>query len=404
MALRTPASLQLWKQSLTYNYTLRGVRAVCFRGFSTSSKMKNDKSLSGRNYHVLVSTSNCIFENLALEEWLYSNAALSTNDYLLLWQNKPAVVLGRHQNPWLEANVPQAREENVDVARRASGGGTVYHDMGNLNLSFLTSRDRYNRKKNLQLVVSALSLCGDANLTINERDDILLETFYKISGTASKLGRVESYHHLTLLHSLDLSNLQRFLESPAVGIVSKATKSAPALVKNLVEELPQLTFHEMIQALSQQFLKDGLADPKEYIAVDPMDESQFPGVAENKERLQSWPWIFGKTPKFTLRRDFTGHQFHEHDCTVSIELTVEKGKVAHIGIEEHSKSMGGLVPLALAFYEEHLVGEDLTVKNLTSIKTEFDNFCDKAFVDRSSEVHRGAQWLSDLIQSCLRFV
>jgi lipoate-protein ligase A len=85
------------------------------------------------------------------------------------------VVIGRFQNPWLEINVPYAKENQINIARRVSGGGTVYHDPGNINLSFITSRKEYSRKKNLGIICDAVrSLMPQTNVFVNDRDDIIL--------------------------------------------------------------------------------------------------------------------------------------------------------------------------------------------------------------------------------------
>ena len=95
---------------------------------------------------------------------------------LLVWRNKPCVVIGRHQNPWAECDLLQANSEGVDIARRKSGGGTVYHDMGNINISFFTTRKGYNRKANLELIAKAMNKFG-LNIKVNERDDLLNNGF-----------------------------------------------------------------------------------------------------------------------------------------------------------------------------------------------------------------------------------
>lgn len=126
--------------------------------------------------YVYISESNDIFVNLALEDWLYQNYDFSQQQILLLWRNKPAVVIGRHQNPWLEANVKLAEEKNVQIARRNSGGGAVYHDMENLNLSFFTSKESYDRKYNLKIITSSIKSEWGLNCEINNREDIVFDS------------------------------------------------------------------------------------------------------------------------------------------------------------------------------------------------------------------------------------
>ncbi len=131
-----------------------------------------------------------------------------------------SVVIGRHQNPWVEVNLKNMSENGVFLSRRNSGGeytaylkiyccylmsnyyshfhtftgGTVYHDTGNLNCSFFSSRARYNRKSNLENICQSMKCNWNLDLMISPREDILLNS-YKVSGTASKLGHKNAYHH-----------------------------------------------------------------------------------------------------------------------------------------------------------------------------------------------------------------
>ena len=158
--------------------------------FAFLKKLKN-RHVSVRNisttpdpkpilHKVIVSQSKDIFENLALEEWLYRNANFEECSYLLMWRNNPTVVIGRHQNVWKEANIPLLQAANVCLARRYSGGGAVYHDLGNVNFSFLTSRKHYDRKWNLNVVVSALYERWMLDLSIDKRDCIMWNNLYKV--------------------------------------------------------------------------------------------------------------------------------------------------------------------------------------------------------------------------------
>lgn len=91
---------------------------------------------------VFISQSTDVYANLGFEDWLYRNWSFEKRQILFLWRNSPCVVIGRHQNPYVEANLPYLESANVPVVRRNSGGGTVYHDEGNLNLTFFTARNR----------------------------------------------------------------------------------------------------------------------------------------------------------------------------------------------------------------------------------------------------------------------
>lgn len=126
---------------------------------------------------VFISQSNDIFQNLALEDWLYRNYDFNHHHVLMLWQNNPCVVIGRHQNPWLEANIPNLKkitENGVQFARRNSGGGTVYHDKGNLNLTFFTPRELYDRKYNLEIIRRAVFREFGLKIDISPREDLVI--------------------------------------------------------------------------------------------------------------------------------------------------------------------------------------------------------------------------------------
>ena len=165
---------------------------------------------------VYVSKSNNIFENLALEDWLYQKYDFKNKSLLFLWINQPCVVIGRHQNPWLEVNLQNLSTSAAYLARRNSGGGTVYHDTGNLNCTFFSSRARYNRKSNLEIICKTLKDKWNLNVGISQREDIVLDNFYKVSGTASKLGHKNAYHHCTLLVDVDSRNLHKMLHTVKV--------------------------------------------------------------------------------------------------------------------------------------------------------------------------------------------
>lgn len=156
--------------------------------FVTASKSKmyststaTEKSDSTITKSVFISQSSDIFTNLAFEDWLYRNFDFSKHHLLLLWRNSPCVVIGRNQNPWLEANLDVLGCQGMDVARRNSGGGTVYHDRGNLNLTFFTPRSQYNRRNNLEIISRGLFREWGIQTTISPREDLVVRGNYKVS-------------------------------------------------------------------------------------------------------------------------------------------------------------------------------------------------------------------------------
>ncbi|XP_015121642.1 lipoyltransferase 1, mitochondrial isoform X2 [Diachasma alloeum] len=263
---------------------------------------------------VFISQSKDIFTNLALEDWLYRNYDFKNHHVLLLWRNDPCVVIGRHQNPWIEANIQGLEEQGIAMARRNSGGGTVYHDSGNLNLSFFTPKERYNRRYNLEIITRALYREWGLRSDINQREDIVVNGNLKVSGTAAKLGRPNAYHHCTLLVNVNKENLRMALEKKETGIShSKATESTRSPVKNLSEINGRVTTDALMSAVGWEYLRtmamtleDGghslVQKQKGFQMINPT-EQWFPGLDKLKDDFQSWEWNYGRCPKFTVTRD-----------------------------------------------------------------------------------------------------
>lgn len=308
---------------------------------------------------VFLSQSHNVLTNLALEDWLYRNFRFGRHNLLMVWRNTPCVVIGRHQNPWREVNTRHLHSAGMPLARRNSGGGTVYHDLGNLNLTFFTSREQYDRGANLALVAEALRQGWGFDITVNGRDDILLDNAFKISGTAAKLTRNTAYHHLTLMVNVDTDCLHTALERPLNGLKSNATESVPAPVRNLADGAPSVSMDKIVAAVGQMYLRQaGQQASRGFQMVNPTDE-WFPGLAALEAGLADPAWVYGKTPKFS-------HTFRLPACSgVEIEVEVSKGLITAVSPLPPDNSAGvsgtewirSILPSAFPELLSSLVGE-----------------------------------------------
>lgn len=264
---------------------------------------------------VYKSLSTNIYTNLAIEDWFYQNHNFEQSQILLLYRNDPCVVIGRHQNPWTEANVPFLRNNGVSLARRNSGGGTVFHDQGNLNFSFMTSKSEYNRAKNLNTICAGLKNVLDIDVSVNCRDDIVINGIKKVSGTAAKIGRKSAYHHCTLLVNVDTTKLHEALNNPASGIIeTNATKSIRSPIENISSHNHLVDITMIENAIAAEF------GVHELIEIVP-NNLEYDGLQEIVEMYQSWDWIYGKSPKFSIASGET--KIHIVNGKVSMEYSNE---------------------------------------------------------------------------------
>lgn len=312
--------------------TCRSNSALLFRKYSSHINIKKT---------VFISNTKDIFTNLACEDWMYKNFDFKTHHVLFMWQSEPCVVIGRHQNPFIEANLAEFKnitEFGVTLARRNSGGGTVYHDHGNLNLSFLTTHECYNRKYNLEIISRAvLKECG-LNIEINKREDLVIGDC-KISGTAAKLGRPNAYHHCTLLVNANKSNISKSLKKMDMDIKTNATLSVASKIMNLSEKNQNISMEQLIKTIGIEFMRTPAFQgknkcfysnsPQGFKYIDPSEEN-FPGINQIIEIFASWKWIYGKTPKFVIKYRLPVPFIDVASEECSVALTVENGIICDI--------------------------------------------------------------------------
>lgn len=275
---------------------------------------------------VYVSQSKNVYANLALEDWFFKNWNFENHQLLLLWTTDPSVVIGTFQNPWLESNISvfESIKTKINLARRRSGGGAVFCDNGNLNLTFLTTRKDYNRRDNVEFIGNVLAKQYDLFVDILPKFDLILDEA-KVSGTASKLGINNAYHHCSLLVNVNKELLEIILNKNIVNgtslkIKTNATKSVRSRVMNLAQKNNSITIDNLIKSLAEQFLTNEL----NFQYINPNEES-FPGIEKLKRDFSSWEWIFGRTPKFSISKPT--------ELVGNLVLTVEKGRISNIKVE-----------------------------------------------------------------------
>ena len=246
-----------------------------------------------------ISTSHDVYANLALEEYLVTQ---SNDDILLFYINSPCVVIGKHQNPWKEVDLTLRNEKKHTVARRLSGGGTVYHDLGNINFSFIRNKnqDFVNFREHIVPISAALEKLGISNV-ISPRNDIFVKE-HKVSGNAehvnSILGRI--LHHGTLLYDSDIIRLNGSIRPQKnYKIKTHAVDSVRSPVMNMREVIDHGETSLFLNTLINQLQTILVVDQIEFI--DPFTMTNVSALIT--EKYITWDWNFGHTPQFEFTDD-----------------------------------------------------------------------------------------------------
>lgn len=263
--------------------------------------------------------------NLAIEEYILRSIP-GEDDYLLFYINEPSIIIGKNQNTVEEINAEYVRENNLHVVRRLSGGGAVYHDLGNLNFSFIMKDDGgsfHNFRKFTEPVVQALRKLGvDAELT--GRNDLQVGE-RKISGNAQFHSKGKMFSHGTLLFDSEIENVVSALKVNAEKYVSKSTKSIRSRVANISEFLKEpMTIERFREALLRS-LFDG-TDDIPYYELSEQDWEQVRKLAD--ERYRSWEWNYGRSPSFNVQQK----KRIEGVGTFDVRLQVVEGVIAEAAI------------------------------------------------------------------------
>jgi len=245
---------------------------------------------------IIVSDSHSPVYNLAFEEFLFSGF---TDDFLLFYVNENSVILGSNQSVRNEVNFEYCAANNIQIIRRKSGGGAVFHDMGNLNFSFIRTKNSENglvyqslSGDFLQPVIAWLSQL-DVEVSRGERKDLWLPEGYKITGTASQIRKSRELHHGTLLIDADGEMLKQALQVQSMDLTVKATPSVRSKTKNILDYLRE---KKRLQITAAEFINVIIANAEKYYNTEKVTNADF-DQSEIENRMgdyQDNEWNFRK--------------------------------------------------------------------------------------------------------------
>ncbi len=264
------------------------------------------------------------YKNLAVEEFLTFHVEES-ECILFLWQNKHTVVIGKNQNAWKECNVHKLEEDGGHLVRRLSGGGAVFHDLGNLNFTFCAREENYSIEKQMDVILQAVRKLG-INAIKTGRNDITADG-RKFSGNAFYKSKGCCYHHGTLLVDVDQEQMQKYLNVSAAKLRSKGVDSVRSRTVNLKELNPDLTIPMLKESLLEAFSEVYSNDTS--LSVNLIEDSRIDWnlVQEYEERFNSRDWKYGRKIPFDLS---FGDRFAWGE--VEIQLHVIAGVIREVNV------------------------------------------------------------------------
>lgn len=288
-------------------------------------------------YQISSPTTNP-YENLALEAYLLDQLK-EGEGILYLWQNKHTVVIGKNQNSWKECNISKLVEEGGYLARRLSGGGAVFHDLGNLNFTFLMKKEDYDVSRQMDVILEAVKNLG-IQAEKSGRNDVTVDG-RKFSGNAFYQKENACFHHGTIMVSVDFKKMQDYLNVSKEKLQSKGVGSVRSRVANLTEFNPQLTIDELRKSLLDSF---GLIYEKE-VTPFPKDRLNIQKLKNLEDQFSSWDFIYGRKIAFTTEY---GKRFSWGDIT--LQVAVNEGR-----IKEALCYSDSLNPQIIHLIEENLI-------------------------------------------------
>ncbi len=261
--------------------------------------------------------------NIATDEYIFKHLE---EDCFMLWQNDNAIIVGKHQNTLAEVNLDYVKEKSIKVVRRLSGGGAVYHDMGNLNFTFTRTGDDESEmvdfKRYTQPIIEVLQNMG-VNAEFSGRNDIVIDG-KKFSGNAEHVFKNKVMHHGTLLFSSNMPDISGALKVNPLKYKDRAVKSIPKRVTNIQDHLKEKISVEEFANRVMDHIVATFDDCKPYeFSQDDLDKIQ----ALKEEKYQTWDWNFGYSPTYDFKQGVK-----TDGGLIEMNMNVKKGIIQDVKI------------------------------------------------------------------------
>ena len=268
----------------------------------------------------ILNNSTDPYFNLAAEEYFFSNFK---DNIFMLWRNSPAIIVGKHQNTLAEINYDYVKENNIKVVRRMTGGGAVFHDLGNINFTFIEtgeSEKLVDFRKYVQPILDILLKLG-VDAKFEGRNDLTIDG-KKFSGNAEHVYKNRILHHGTILFSAKMSDLTKALNVKDVKFTDKAVKSVRSRVTNVSEHLKNpITVLEFINLVFNHILE--MYDDAVIYEITKQDKEKIEELVKNK--YSTWEWNFGYSPEYNFDKSV-----RTDGGTLEVSMFVENGVIQRL--------------------------------------------------------------------------
>ena len=308
------------------------------------------------------------YYNMAFDEYCLESLPID-EPVFFLWQNRPAVIVGYNQEVNTEVNLDYLKEKGIDLVRRVTGGGAVYHDLENLNYTIVGRSEDLERDypEYAALMMKALQALG-VPATLSGRNDILVEG-KKVSGFAKRVCKNRLMVHGTLMYNVDVDVLTHVLNPSTTKLQSKGIASVRSRVTNLCNYLPELSDIQAFKNRLEEILSNNYLD-----AEYKLSEADLANIQRlSDEKFATWEWNYGRSPKATLV-----HSARLACGTVEIHLTLAENRIA-------SCRFGGdfLGNLLASDVEKALTGIPYEINEIRKClsKIEINRYFDRVLVD-----------------------